>query len=107
MFANLPESEPGAALLVVNDPVASFDRIQTLVRQGFIVRTRADADTREARLNDTGRRERALASGAQLVSTDYYRPATHFGTDYQVRIPGGMRCNPLLRAATCELNEEK
>lgn len=105
MFANLPESEPGAAVLIVNDPIESFERIQTLVRQGFIVRTRADADTREARTNDTRRREAALASGAQLVSTDYYRPAAHFGTDYQVRIPGGMRCNPLLHWTDCELTE--
>jgi hypothetical protein len=105
MFANLPETDPGAAVLIVNDPIGSFDRIQTLVRQGFIVRTRADADTREARTGDTTRRDRALASGAQLVSTDYYLPAAHFGTDYQVGIPGGMRCNPLLRPSACELKE--
>jgi hypothetical protein len=105
MFANLPETEPGAAVLVVNDPVESFDRIQSLVRRGFIVRTRADADTREARTGDTSRRDRSLASGAQLVSTDYYLPAAHFGTEYQVGIPGGMRCNPLLRPSVCELDE--
>jgi len=106
MFANLPETDPGAAVLIVNDPIESFERIQRLVRQGFIVRTRADADTREARTGDTTRRDRALASGAHLISTDYYLPAGHFGTDYQVGIPGGMRCNPLLRPTTCELKED-
>jgi hypothetical protein len=105
MFANLPEGEPGAAIMIVNDPVAQFDRIQRLVRGGFIVRTRADADTREARSGDTTRREKAFASGAQLVSTDYYLPATHFGTDYVVKLPGGMRCNPVLRPTACELTE--
>jgi hypothetical protein len=98
MFANLPEDHPGAAILIVNDPIADFERIQSLVRAGYIVRTRADADTLEARRGDTLRRERAFASGAQLVSTDYYRPAAHFGTDYVVALPGGVsaRCNPLL-----------
>ena len=80
-------------MLVVNDPVGEFERIQRLVRQGFIVRTRADANTVEARTGDVTRRDRALASGAQLVSTDYYLSAAHFGQDYVVRVPGGMRCN--------------
>ncbi len=105
MFANLPESEPGAAVLIVNDPIADFDRIQRLVRQGFIVRTRADADTVEARTGDTSRRDHAFASGAQLVSTDYYLEASHFDQSYVVRLPGGMRCNPMLRPADCELVE--
>ncbi len=105
MFANLPESEPGAAVLIVNDPIADFERIQRLVRRGFIVRTRADADTVEARTGDVTRRDQAFASGAQLVSTDYYLEADHFGQSYVVRLPDGMRCNPLLRPMTCELSE--
>lgn len=105
MFANLPETEAGAAVMVINDPIEEFERIQRLVRRGFIVRTRADADTQEARTGDTVRRDRALASGAQLVSTDYYLPASHFGTDYIVSLPGGMRCNPLLRSQSCQLTE--
>ncbi len=105
MFANLPETEPGAAVLVVNDPMRDFERIQRLVRQGFIVRTRADANTLEARTGEVARRDRALASGAQLVSTDYYLEAAHFGTDFIVRVPDGMRCNPLLRPASCQLTE--
>jgi hypothetical protein len=94
----------GAAVLVVNDPVADFARIAGWVRAGFIVRTRADAETREARSGDVERRERAFASGAQLVSTDYYQPATHFGTDYQVVLPEGgvARCNPVRRPAGCD-----
>jgi len=45
MFATVPAGEPGAAILIVNDPVAEFGRIQQLVRDGYVVRTRADADT--------------------------------------------------------------
>jgi hypothetical protein len=105
MFATQPEGEPGAAILIVNDPLADFERIQRLVRSGYIVRTRADADTREARSGETVRREAAFASGAHLVSTDYYLPASHFGTGYVVALPGGMRCNPLLRPPSCRLTE--
>jgi len=106
MFANLSERQPGAAIMIVNDPLTHFDRIQRLVRAGYIVRTRADADTREARLGDNRRRDRALASGAQLISTDYYRPADHFGTAYVVAVPEKIRCNPLLRSSTtCKVRE--
>jgi hypothetical protein len=105
MFANLPAGEPGAAILIVNDPVADFEKIQGLVADGYIVRTRADADTAEARSGDTRRRDRAFASGAQLVSTDYYLPAAHFGTDYVVRLPGPARCNPVRRPRGCLITE--
>ncbi len=105
MFANLEEDHPGAAILIVNDPVASFARIQRLVAEGYIVRTRADADTVEARSGDTRRRDQAFASGAQLVSTDYYLPASHFGTDYVVRLPGPARCNPVRVPSGCLITE--
>jgi hypothetical protein len=40
----------------------------------------------------------ALESGAQYVTTDYYRPDPVFGTGYEVKLPGGTpgRWNPLL-----------
>lgn len=105
MFANLPEGADGAAIMIVNDPLRDFERIQTLVRSGFIVRTRADADTREARSGSVERRDAAFASGAQLVSTDYYLPAKRFGTDYQVLMPGGGvgRCDPVRVSRRCVL----
>ena len=54
----------------------------------MVVRTRADADTVEARTGETARREAAFASGAQYVSTDYMKPDLRFGP-YQVVLPGG------------------
>ena len=80
----------------VNDPVRDFDRIQSLVRDGFLVRTRADADTRQARKNDPSQRDKALASGAQFVSTDYPEPRVEFSA-YKVRLPDGVvaRSNPI------------
>jgi hypothetical protein len=98
MFVDAREGRPEAAFRIVNDPIRSFHYIQQLVRDGYLVRTRADAGTREARLGDYARMHAALASGAQFVSTDYYRPNPDFGTGYQVRMPGGAtaRWNPVL-----------
>src|SRR5262249_6837520 len=80
--------------LTLNE-TADIARIAADVKKGFVVRTRADADTVEARTGDTSRRDKALASGAQYVSTDYMRPDTRFGA-YQARMPDGViaACNP-------------
>ncbi len=96
MFATVEPGHPAAAWFKINDPIAGFERIQQLVKQGFLVRTRADADTRQARTNQVTQRDKALASGAQFVSTDYREPNPAF-SDYSVRFPGGQvaRSNPV------------
>ena len=96
MFVSVEESHPAAAWMKVNDPVGGFERIQKLVKAGFIVRTRADGDTIQARTNDTTQRERAFASGAQFISTDYPEPNPAFSA-YRVRFDGGIvvRNNPM------------
>jgi hypothetical protein len=93
MFAPLAESDPGAGFFKVNDPAGDFDRIQKLVKAGFLVRTRADEATRNARTNDTARRDKALASGAQFVSTDYPEPRKEW-SEYRVRLPGNAVARP-------------
>ena len=102
MFATIKEDSPAAAYITLNDPVADQARISAAVKSGLLVRTRADADTFEARRNDARRREAAFASGAQFVSTDYFEPDPRFGP-YRVRFDGGAiaRCNPLRAAAKC------
>jgi hypothetical protein len=102
MFVNAEEGRPEAAFRIVNEPIEDFHYIQHLVRSGYLVRTRADANTREAREGDYGRMKAAFASGAHFVSTDYYRPNPDFKTGYQVKLPGGSagRWNPLLLPAT-------
>ena len=101
MFVNADEGRPEAAFRIVNDPVGDFHYIQDLVRRGYLVRTRADAGTREARQGDYSRMQAAFASGAQYISTDYYVPNPAFGTGYRVALPGGGagRWNPLLLPA--------
>jgi hypothetical protein len=96
IFVSVEESHPAAAWMKVNDPVSGFERIQKLVKAGFIVRTRADGDTSQARTNDTTQRDRAFSSGAQFISTDYPEPNPAF-SGYQVRFDGGIvvRNNPV------------
>jgi len=79
-----------------NDAIGDFDLIQDLVKRGFLVRTRADSDTVEARKNDTRCRDQALASGAQFISTDYPEPNPAF-SPYAVRFENGIsvRVNPV------------
>lgn len=89
MFVNQAEGNPEAAFRVVNDPIADFDKIRELVALGYMVRTRADADTKEARTNDYSKFEKAKKSGAQVITTDYYVPSKLFKSDYKVIFEDG------------------
>jgi hypothetical protein len=103
LFVSVDENEPAAAWFKINDPISEFDRIQRLVRDGFIVRTRADSDTVHARENDATQRDKAFASGAQFVSTDYPEPNLDF-SDYCVRFTNHIvaRSNPISGSPTEE-----
>ncbi|TCO55949.1 phosphatidylinositol-specific phospholipase C1-like protein [Actinocrispum wychmicini] len=97
------DSAPGradAAFLEQNDPRgANTAQIQDWVRRGYLVRTRADEPFDAASTGDTTRLKAALASGAQLVSTDFPVPglAARYGSDYVAELPGHvpLRCNPV------------
>lgn len=103
LFTNAEPGEPDAAFVRVDDPIEDGDRIRELVEAGYLVRTRSDTPTGDARAGDTTRREAALASGAQFVSTDYEVPDDMFGTGYVVAIPDGTpaRCNPVNAPPDC------
>jgi hypothetical protein len=89
MFVNAEEGRPEAAVRIVNEPRQDWSYIQYLVRSGYLVRTRADADTVEARKGDYSRWKAALISGAQIISTDYYEADPALNTGYHVQLPGG------------------
>ncbi len=72
LFGLYDERDREAAVFNIQDPRPEEARIRTLVSRGFLVRTRADADTAEARAHDLSRLEIAERSGAQIISTDYY-----------------------------------
>jgi hypothetical protein len=104
MFTPSSPGEADAAFLKVNEPLGNVDRIREAVAAGYVVRTRADVPTRDARENDTTRREAALVSGAQWVSTDYLVPSTFFESPYVVELPEGRtaRCNPVNAPTACD-----
>ncbi|MCW2916962.1 MAG: putative secreted protein [Actinomycetia bacterium] len=107
LFTNSEPGRPDAAFVERNDAAGSAAEIRDLVRKGYVVRTRADSDTVEARSADTKTRDAALASGAQWVSTDYPVPglAARFGTGYYAALPGFVtaRCNPVNTPAACQI----
>lgn len=72
IFGWYDTDQPEAAVEIVGDPREDGAKIRQWVKQGFIVRTRSDADTKEARENDHARQQAAIDSGAQAISTDYY-----------------------------------
>jgi hypothetical protein len=104
LFVGSSPGEPHAAFMKMNNPLSESGLIAERVAAGYIVRTRADSDTYEARQNLTEKRDAALASGAQYVSTDYPVSDPDFGTDYRVEIPDGApaRCNPVNAPPGCD-----
>ncbi|MFT6092200.1 MAG: hypothetical protein ACJA2Q_000082 [Pseudohongiellaceae bacterium] len=103
IFVNsVDENADHAAYFTMNSPIQDQERIQSAVKSGFIVRTRADANTMEARNNDSSRREAAFSSGAQYISTDYYQPRLEF-SEYSVTLPEKRAaiCNPILLNLNC------
>lgn len=101
LFTNAVPGAPDAAFTEQNE--GTPEEIDALVKQGYLVRTRADESTRQARTDDTRRRDEVLASGAQMISTDYPMSEPSPWTKYVVELPGGLaaRCNPVTKPAGC------
>ena len=89
MFVNVEEGNPEAGFRIINDPIRDFNLIQDLVSKGYMVRTRADSNTEEARNNDFSRLESAILSRAQVISTDYYIKSALFDSEFQVSFDDG------------------
>jgi hypothetical protein len=103
LFTNSTKGEPSAAWFNVNSALDDFQGIRNLVAAGYMVRTRADVDTVQAREDDYTLQEAAWESGGQTVSTDYVEPDADFGTSYKAAVPGGYvgRCNPVSAPTDC------
>jgi hypothetical protein len=104
IFTNAEPGSPDAAFVEVNDPLKDPALIPNLVRKGYLIRTRTDADTVQARSGDTRQRDAALASGAQILSSDYYFNEKASWSAYSVNFPKGeiARCNPVLNPPHCD-----
>jgi Phosphoinositide phospholipase C, Ca2+-dependent len=105
IFTNAVPGQPDCAFTEENE--GTPEEIAALVRKGYLVRTRTDENTKEARTNDTTRRDAVLASGAQLLSTDYPASEPSSWTTYSVILPDGAvaRCNPVNGPAFCSNKE--
>ncbi len=99
MFTSSEPGSPDAAFMKVNDPIGNVDRIDELVSAGYLVRTRTDTPTADARTGSTEMRDAALSSGAQFLSTDYYIENPAFATGYVVTLES--RCNPVSSPDVC------
>jgi hypothetical protein len=93
LFTNSEPGKPDAAFVEENEGTPQV--IDQLVRDGYIVRARADENTVAARTNDTTRRDELLRSGAQMISTDYPLSEPSKWTAYSVGFASGLpaRCN--------------
>ncbi len=101
LFTNATPGAPDAAFVEQNS--GSLEEIDALVKQGYLVRTRTDEGTEQARTNNTTRRNLALSSGAQMISTDYPSTEPSPWTKFSVELPDGLvaRCNPVNKPAEC------
>lgn len=87
VFLNVEAEHPKSGCMIINEPTDK--RISDFANRGYIIRTRADAGTVEARNNDYSRFEQAKISGAQIITTDYYIPSKMFKSDYKVIFQNG------------------
>lgn len=95
-FLRAQPGEDHAAFLMFDNALVRSEEIKRYVEQGYLIRTRTDIETWEAKANNMERANAAFASGAQMVSTDFEVAGNAYGTDYVVRLPGGgaARCRP-------------
>lgn len=106
LFTNSRPGRPDAAFVKRNEPTAAnLQQIRGLVRAGYVVRTRSDEPLATVLTGDKTRLRAALASGAQLVSTDFPEVgmSARYDRNYVVALPEGgpARCNPVIRPPGC------
>jgi Phosphoinositide phospholipase C, Ca2+-dependent len=106
LFTNARPGAPDAAFVKRNEPTgAGLGQIRKLVRDGFLVRTRSDVPLGTVTAGDEAQLRAALASGAQLVSTDFPEVgmSARYDSDFVVALPEGgpARCNPVIGPRGC------
>ncbi|MBO1360682.1 phosphatidylinositol-specific phospholipase C1-like protein [Acetobacter sacchari] len=118
VFTNSRPGDPDGAFTEVNEGfvgqagngsaavnnAAAEKSISELVKAGYLVRTRADANTVEPRAGDTSRRDVAFHSGAQIISTDFPALEPARWNNYVVAFPDDLiaRCDPLNAPKDCQ-----
>ena len=106
LFTNARPGFDDAAFIKRNEPrAANTAQIADLVRRGYYIRTRSDVPLGTVIANDTSMLDAALASGAQLISTDFPQigMSARYDSDFVAELPdgGAVRCNPVNAPRSC------
>lgn len=106
VFTRGNPGDADAAITMVNDPRGANEAvIRDLVERGYIVRTRSDEPLKTVIGNESSRVRTALASGAQMVTTDFpsVGMAARYSSDFVAELPGNdpVRCNPVTAPHNC------
>ncbi|SDH13415.1 phosphatidylinositol-specific phospholipase C1-like protein [Nonomuraea jiangxiensis] len=106
VFTRGNPGDADAAITMVNDPRGANEAtIRDLVKRGYFVRTRSDEPLQSVIDEDFARVQTALASGAQMVTTDFpsVGMAARYDSDFVAELPGGrvVRCNPVSAPRNC------
>ncbi|MEU4097616.1 Ca2+-dependent phosphoinositide-specific phospholipase C [Streptomyces sp. NPDC026673] len=106
VFTRGNPGDADAAVTMVNDPRGANEAtIRGLVERGYIVRTRSDEPLKTVVNNEFSRVQTALASGAQMVTTDFpsVGMAARYNSDFVAELPGNepVRCNPVTAPRNC------
>lgn len=87
-------TRPHTSVVFYDDPIRMRGLIADAVKQHFLVRTRADADL----VRSTRRRDAALSSGANFISSDFVDPRFNW---LEIGPHAAGRCNPLSATRGC------
>jgi hypothetical protein len=107
IFTNSRVGFQDAAFIKRNNPRGeNTAQIQQLVRDGYYIRTRSDEPLGTVTSGDTTQRDAALATGAQLISTDFPEigMSARYDSDFVAQLPEGgtARCNPVNAPRWCD-----
>ena len=100
MFTSSGEGQPDGAILKLNEP-GDGSEIARLVREGYIVRTRADG-VDPSSPPTAAQRDTAFASGAQIIHSDFPPGEPKWDSGYVASFGTKVsaRCNPVLAASS-------
>ncbi|MEE2759133.1 MAG: Ca2+-dependent phosphoinositide-specific phospholipase C [Candidatus Thermoplasmatota archaeon] len=100
MFAIVEENHSLASVISFVNPDTHGERLRTASELGFMVRTRPDEATIEAREINYTRFDLALETGANFITTDF--PGSDLEVGFSIWLPEGpVMCNPQTAPANC------
>ena len=104
MFAIVDENHSLASIISFVNPDSHGDRLRDASDLGFMVRTRPDEATNEAREVNYTRFEKALDTGANFITTDF--PGNDLEIEYSIWLPEGpVMCNSRTAPTHCETRD--